>query len=97
TSRVRSPTSLGHGWPRSRPNQRLPARTAPTGVTRSAPASSRPSANCTKPRPATPDDLAGLPADMARLSVAVGELVGAGTTHRVAAGQPQAAVTTTRR
>ena len=73
TSRVRSPTSLGHGWPSSPPSQRLPSRTAPTVLTSSTPASSRPSANCTKPWPATPDDLAGLPADMESSSVAVGE------------------------
>jgi hypothetical protein len=82
TSPARSPTSPGHGWPSSLPSQRLQSRTAPTVLTRSTPASSRPSANCTKPWPATPDDLASLPADMERSSVAVGELVGAGTTQR---------------
>jgi hypothetical protein len=80
------PTSLGHGW-RHRPSQPLPSRTAPTVLTSSTPASSRPSANCTRPWAATPDDLASLPADMERSSVAVGKLVGAGTTQRVAAGQ----------
>ena len=50
----------------SLPSQRLQSRTAPTVLTRSTPASSRPSANCTKPWPATPDDLAGPPADIER-------------------------------
>ena len=67
TSPARSPTSPGHGWPSHRPNQQLQARTAPGVLTTSTPASSRPSATCTRPWPATLDDLADLPADMERL------------------------------
>jgi hypothetical protein len=62
-------------WPTPNHQTRMIASTAPTVLTSSTPASSRPSANCTKPWPATPDDLAGLPADMKRSSVAVGELL----------------------
>jgi hypothetical protein len=52
------------------PTAAVPDR--PHVLTSSTPASSRPSANCTKPWPATPDDLAGLPADMKRAWVVVG-------------------------
>jgi hypothetical protein len=77
TSLARSPTSLGHGWPRHLPCQRLPSRTAAaTVLTRSKPASSRPSAGWTRPWPATPGDLAGLLADMEGVWVAVGAAVG---------------------
>src|SRR4029453_16065586 len=62
----------GHGWPSNLPNQHLQARTAPGVLTTSTPASSRPSANCTRPWPATPDDLAALPADMESAQVTVG-------------------------
>jgi hypothetical protein len=72
TSPARSPTSPGHGWPSNLPNQHLQARTAPGVLTTSTPASSRPSANCTRPWPATPDDLADLPADMESAQVTVG-------------------------
>ena len=47
-------------------------QTAPTVLTISTPASSRPSADCTRPWPATPDDLASLPADIERARAAVG-------------------------
>jgi hypothetical protein len=53
-------------------NQRLQPRTAPTVMTTSTPASSRPSATYTRPLPTTPDDLASLPADLERASVAIG-------------------------
>jgi hypothetical protein len=72
TSPARSPTSPGHGWPRNLPSQHLQARTAPSVLATSTPASSRPSATCTRPWPATPDDLADLPADMDSASVPVG-------------------------
>ena len=48
------------------PNQRLQSRTAPTVLTTSTPISIRPSSNCTRPWPVTPDGLADLPADMER-------------------------------
>jgi len=64
TSPAQSPTSPGHGWRSYLPSQRLQSRTAPTVMTTSTPASSRPYANCTRPWQAIPDDLASLPADM---------------------------------
>jgi len=69
TSPARSATSPGHGWPSYRPNQYLQARTGQSVLTTSTPASSRPSAGYTRPSPATPDDLADLPADMESASV----------------------------
>ena len=72
TSPARSPTSPGHGWPSSLPSQRLQSRAAPIVLTRSTPASSRPSAGCMRPWPAAPGDLAGLLADMKRVWVVVG-------------------------
>jgi hypothetical protein len=72
TSPAQSPTTPEHGSPSSLPSQQLQARTAPTVLTRSIPASSRPSANCTRPWPTTPGDLASLPADIERRWVAGG-------------------------
>ena len=72
TSPARSPTSPGHGWPSSLPSQHLQSRAAPIVLTRSTPASSRPSAGCMRPWPAAPGDLAGLLADMKRVWVVVG-------------------------
>ena len=87
TSPARSPTSPEHGW-RHRPTQPLQSRTTPTVLTTSTPASSRPSANYTRPWPATPDDLAELAADMKRVRVVVGgALVGARTIPRLLAAQ----------
>ena len=71
TSPARSPTSPEHGW-RHRPSQPLHSRTTSSVLTTSTPASSRPSAGCTKPWPATPDDLASLPSDLERAWIAVG-------------------------
>jgi hypothetical protein len=72
TSPARSPTSPGPGWRSSLPNQPLPSRTAPNVLATSTPASSRPSASCTRPWHATPDDLASLPADIQSARVAGG-------------------------
>jgi hypothetical protein len=52
TSPARPPTSPGHGWP----SQPLQAGTAASVLASSKPASSRPSASCTAPWQATPDD-----------------------------------------
>ena len=62
----------GHGWPSHLLSQRLQSRTASTVLTRSKPASNRPSAGCTRLLVATPGDLAGLLADMESVWVVVG-------------------------
>jgi hypothetical protein len=80
TSPAPSPTSPGHGW-RHRPSQPLQSRTASSVLTTSTPASSRPSATCTRPWPATPDDLAGLLADMKPVWVVVGGVGGGALLH----------------
>ena len=72
TSPARSPTSPGPGWRSSLPTQPLPSRTAPNVLATSTPASSRPSASCTRPWHATPDDLASLPAHIQSARVAGG-------------------------
>jgi len=72
TSPAQSPTSPGHGWPSHLLSQRLQSRTASTVLTRSKPASNRPSAGCTRPLRTTPGDLAGLLADMESVLVLVG-------------------------
>jgi hypothetical protein len=72
TSPAQSPTSPGHGWPSHLLSQRLQSRTASTVLTRSKPASNRPSAGCTRPLRTTPGDLAGLLADMESVWVLVG-------------------------
>jgi hypothetical protein len=93
TSPARSPTSPGHGWPSSLPSQRLQARTASSVLTTSMPASSRPSADCTRPWPATPDDLAGLLADMKPVLVIIGGAGWRRDDRRVAAGPNTVRVT----
>jgi hypothetical protein len=70
TSPAQSPNSPEHGSPSSLPSQRLQARAAPSVLTSSMPASSRPSADCTRPWAATHNDLASLPADIERRWVA---------------------------